>query len=219
MNFKELIKKYKHAVLVIYFLFYMPYFMFLNGFTPTRSDVTIMHTPLDDVIPFCEFFTIPYFLWFAYIAVGYVFLLIADREEFVRLCIFLYTGMTVCLLIYTVFPNGQLLRIDYETLGRSNILIDAIKALQSSDSSYDVFPSIHCLNSFAMHIALAKSKKLGKYKKPVVIASFILMVLIVLSTVFLKQHSVLDIYGAVALAVPLYFLAYKTKLNFLKKAV
>lgn len=216
MNFKQLAKKYSHAVLVIYFLFYMPYFLFLNGYTPTRPDVTILHTGLDDVIPFCEWFAIPYFLWFAYIAAGYIFLLLADRKEFIRLCIFLYTGMTVCLIIYTVFPNGQDLRIDYDTLGRSNILIDWVKVLQAGDSAYDVFPSIHCLNSFGMHIALAKSQKLGKFKKPIVIASFILMVLIVLSTVFLKQHSVVDIYGAVALAVPLYFLAYTPKLKCIK---
>lgn len=213
MTFKQLANKYKHVLLAVYFLLYMPYFMFLNGFTPTRDNVTILHTALDDIIPFCEWFAIPYFLWFGYIAAGYIFLMLADRKEFVRLCIFLYTGMTTCLIIYTLFPNGQDLRIDYSTLGRENILIDWIKMLQAGDSAYDVFPSIHCLNSFGLHIALAKSKKLGKFRKPVVYSSFVLMILIVLSTVFLKQHSVLDIYGAIALTIPLYFLAYKPKLE------
>ena len=213
MTFKQLANKYKHVLLALYFLLYMPYFMFLNGYTPTREGVTILHTRLDDLIPFCEWFAIPYFLWFGYIAAGYIFLMLADRKEFVRLCIFLYTGMTTCLIIYTFFPNGQDLRIDYSTLGRDNILIDWIKMLQAGDSAYDVFPSIHCLNSFGMHIALAKSQKLGKYRKPIVYSSFVLMILIVLSTVFLKQHSVLDIYGAIALAIPLYFLAYKPKLK------
>ena len=185
MTFKQLANKYKHVLLAVYFLLYMPYFMFLNGFTPTRDNVTILHTALDDIIPFCEWFAIPYFLWFGYIAAGYIFLMLADRKEFVRLCIFLYTGMTTCLIIYTLFPNGQDLRIDYSTLGRENILIDWIKMLQAGDSAYDVFPSIHCLNSFGLHIALAKSKKLGKFRKPVVYSSFVLMILIVLSTVFL----------------------------------
>ena len=45
----------------------------------------MMYCNLDDLIPFCEFFTIPYFLWFGYVAVIYVFLMFADREEFVRL--------------------------------------------------------------------------------------------------------------------------------------
>ncbi len=219
MTLKQFIKKYKHGILLLYFALYMPYFMFLNEFTPQREHVTMMYSKLDDLIPFCELFVIPYFIWFAYIAAGYAFLLLVSREEFVRMCIFLYTGMTVCLIIYTVFPNGQQLRIDYENLGRNNILIDAIRFLQNGDTPFNVFPSIHCLNSIGMHIALAKSKFLGKYRKPVVIVSFILMVLIVLSTVFVKQHSIVDVYGAILLSIPLYFLSYKTKLNFIKKAV
>lgn len=216
MNFKQLFKKYWHVLFALYFALYMPYFLFLNTYTPTRDNVTMMYIGLDDLIPFCELFTIPYFLWFGYIAAGYIFLMLKNREEFIRMCIFLYVGMTTCLIIYTIFPNGQDLRIDYSTLGRQNFLIDWIAALQRGDSSYDVFPSIHCLNSFGMHIALAKSKMLGKYRKPIVVASFVLMVLIALSTVFLKQHSVLDIFGAIALAIPLYFLAYKTKLKIAK---
>lgn len=215
-KFKSIIKKYKHAVLTLYFLLYMPYFTFLNTFTPTRKDVTVIHSQLDDYIPFAEIFVIPYFLWFAYIAAGYIFLLLTSREEYVRMCIFLYTGMTLCLLIYTVFPNCQQLRVDYDTLGRSNILIDAISYLQNIDTPYDVLPSIHCLNSIGMHIAIAKSKKITKHRRIIVWSSFILMVLIILSTVFVKQHSVLDVFAAIAVSIPLYFLAYKTKLKFLQ---
>lgn len=215
-KFKLIIKKYKHAVLVLYFLLYMPYFTFLNTFTPTRKDVTVIYSRLDDYIPFAEFFVIPYFIWFVYIAAGYIFLLLTSREEFVRLCIFLYTGMTLCLLIYTVFPNCQQLRVDYETLGRNNILIEAIRSLQSMDTPYNVFPSIHCLNSIGMHIAIAKSNKINKHRNIIVWSSFLLMILIILSTVFVKQHSILDIFAAIALSVPLYFLAYKPKLKFLQ---
>ena len=129
------------------------------------------------------------------------------------MCIFLYTGMTVCLIIYTVFPNCQNLRVDYSTLGRDNLLIDVVKMIQGVDTADNVLPSIHCLNSIGMHIAIAKSKKITRYRKTVVWSSFVLTVLIILSTVMLKQHSILDVLAAFALAVPLYFLAYKTKLR------
>ncbi len=205
---KQFFKKYKHAVLLAYFAFYMPWFSFLNTFTPARENVTMMHCPLDDYIPFCEWFAIPYFIWFAYIAFGFAFLIFTSRREFVRMCIFLYTGMTICLIIYTIFPNGQNLRVDYTQLGRNNILISVISSLQSMDTPFNVFPSIHCLNSIGMHIAIAKSKNANK---PMVICSFILAVLIILSTVFIKQHSIVDMFGAFVLAVPLYFLAYKPK--------
>ncbi len=216
MTFKTLFKKYWHILYLIYFLLYMPYFNFLNIYTPTRENITYMYCKLDDLIPFCELFVIPYFLWFAYIAVGYCFFFIVSRKEFTRLCIFLYAGMTICLIIYTIFPNGQNLRINYEELGRDNILIDAIRALQGYDSSYDVFPSIHCLNSIAMHIAIHKSKHITKYRKTIVISSFILSLSIVLSTVFTKQHSVLDVFGAIILSVFLYLIAYLPKYKCIK---
>ena len=163
-----------------------------------------MYSKLDDYIPFLEIFAIPYFLWFAYIAVGYIFLMLTSREEFVRMCIFLYTGMTVCLIIYTVFPNCQQLRVDYDTLGRSNIFIDLIRSLQSVDSSYDVFPSIHCLNSIGMHIAIAKSKQITKCRRLIVFSSLILSVLIIMSAVFLKQHSIIDVIGGLILSALMY---------------
>ena len=211
---KELVFKYKHAVLLLYLALYMPWFNWLNGHTPT-VDPTPIYSVVDDMIPFCELFAIPYFLWFAYIVAGHIFLFFTSREDFVRMCLFLYVGMTVCLIIYTVFPNYQELRVDYDALGRTNMLIDALAALQSQDTPCNVFPSIHCLNSIGMHIAITKSKHLGKYREVIVASSCILMVLIILSTVFVKQHSIIDVYGSLAMSIPLYFLAYKTKLKWL----
>ena len=212
---KNLFEKYKHALLLLYFPFYMCYFIGLEQYVSTIDPYPI-ESVLDGYIPFCEWFVIPYLLWFAYIAAGYIFLLLKSREEFVRMCIFLYAGMTTCLIIYTVFPNCQNLRVDYSALGRDNILIDVVKMIQGVDTPDNVLPSIHCLNSVGMHIAIAKSKKITKHRKLIVWSSFVLMVLIIISTVTLKQHSILDVFAAFVLAVPLYFLAYKTKLRRIK---
>lgn len=213
---RNIVYKYWHAVLLLYLAIYMPWFGWLNGHTPLQ-DPTPVYCGLDDLIPFCEWFVIPYFLWFAYIVAGHIFLFFTSREGFVRMCVFLYTGMTICLIIYTLWPNCQELRVDYDTLDRTNILIDAIAALQSQDTPCNVFPSIHCFNSIGMHIALAKSQHLGRHRKLLVNASFILMVLIIMSTVFIKQHSILDFFGAVVLAVPMYLLAYKPEYKFLSR--
>jgi len=201
-------KQYAHVWLLLYFLIYLPWFAWLNTYTPQRPNATEIYCKLDDLIPFLEIFVIPYLLWFAYIAFGFVFLLFNSRNDFIRMCTFLYTGMTISLIIYMIFPNYQSLRIDYNTLRRSNILTEAIRLLQTGDSPYDVFPSIHCLNSIGMNIALAKNKWFKKH--PVcIIAATILSVLICLSTVFVKQHSVLDVIGALVLSVPLYWISYK----------
>ena len=55
-----------------------------------------------------------------------------------------------------------------------------------------------------------------KNKKWVRRGSFILMILICLSTVFLKQHSVLDGIGAIALSMIMYKLVYGMEHSFVK---
>jgi membrane-associated phospholipid phosphatase len=107
------------------------------------------------------------------------------------MCTFLFTGMTICLLIYTFFPNSQTLRIDYNALGRQNILIDWLAQLQAGDTPYNVFPSIHCLNSIGMNIAMAKNQWFKKHPWAL-IGITVLTISICLSTVFVKQHSILD---------------------------
>ncbi len=205
--FKEIRNKYWHAIMAIYFLIYLPWFSWLNVYSPTRPDAVEMYCKLDDLIPFNEWFVIPYFLWFLYIAVGYVFLFFNNRSDFLRMCTFLYVGMTTCLIIYTFIPNFQNLRVDYETLGRTNILTESIRLLQLGDTNYNVFPSIHCLNSIGMNIALAKNKWCRKHPWVIVFIT-ILTISICLSTVFVKQHSILDMFGAIGLSIPLYLISY-----------
>ena len=60
---KNLYEKYKHLLLVLYFPVYMIWFSYLEKTVTTRFHV--IHVALDDYIPFCEYFDIPYFLWFA----------------------------------------------------------------------------------------------------------------------------------------------------------
>ena len=194
--------------MVVYFLIYMPWFGWLNTFSPQRENAVEMFSRLDDLIPFCELFVIPYFLWFAYIAAGYVFLFFNNRSDFLRMCAFLYIGMTLCLIIYMIFPNYQALRVNYDTLGRNNFLIECIRLLQTGDTPYNVFPSIHCLNSIGMNIAIVRNGWCKKHPS-IIVGATILTTLICLSTVFVKQHSIVDFFGAAVLSVILYFACYR----------
>ena len=60
------LKKYNHTwVIPVYGILYLMAFQYVE-----RRSVRphIIHLKLDDYIPFCEYFVIPYFLWFAFIA-------------------------------------------------------------------------------------------------------------------------------------------------------
>lgn len=202
---KTLIHKYRHALVLLYGLIYMPWFMWLES----RADLPyhVIHVGLDDRIPFVEYFIVPYLLWFLYIAVVFLYLFFKDRREFYQYCIFLFTGMTLFLIISTVYPNGHLLRpSEFE---RNNIFTLAVQLLYQADTATNIFPSLHVFNSIAAHRAVVNNPALRK-KRLIRGGSFILMVSIILATMFLKQHSVLDVISGILLGVLMDQLVYRT---------
>ena len=117
----------------------------------------------------------------------------------------MFTGMTVFLIISTVFPNGQDLRpVIFE---RDNIFVDMVRTLYRTDTCTNVFPSLHVFNSLSVCAAIADSEALKKHRG-VCIGAYVLAGLIILATMFLKQHSVLDVLGAGAMAGILYQFVY-----------
>jgi membrane-associated phospholipid phosphatase len=200
------LKKYKHIILILYLPLYMVWFTWLE-----RRDVaqyTVIHCSLDDLIPFEEIFAIPYFLWFLYV-VAVLCILFTQTEhlrDFYCCTATLMMGMTTCLLIYTFFPNAQTLRP--QTFPRDNFLVHIIATLYRGDTPTNVCPSIHVYNSLAIHTAVAKSW-FFKEKRGLQKASLILCILICLSTVFLKQHSVIDVVCAILLFTLYYSLIYR----------
>ena len=195
---KAFCKKYRHAWLILAYLpFYLLWFFLLEQHV--TEDYSVIESPLDSYIPFNEYFIIPYLLWFPFIAVSTLYFIFLDRIECYRLCGLLIVGMTVFLLVSTFYPNGVALRPNLSELGRDNLCIDLVASLHKADTSTNVCPSIHVYNSLAVCIAfLASPRFKGKrlFKTGVVL----LTVLICMSTVFLKQHSVIDVFWAFVLA-------------------
>ena len=197
--------KYKHSILLSYFFVYITWFAYLER-TVTKSFHAI-YSRIDDFIPFCEVFIIPYLLWFLYIAVTILYFLFTSKQDYYKLCANLFIGMTICLIIYTIWPNGHYLRVDLNSLGRHNIFITMLSGIYTLDTSTNVFPSIHVFNSIAAMTAIHKSEQLKKIKW-LQFSAFVLTILICMSTVFLKQHSILDIFGAFGLNIIMYLIVY-----------
>ena len=200
---KQLFHKYKHAWVFLYAFIYFPWFSYVEKHI--TKNFHVIHTALDEKIPFIEAFIIPYYLWFPFMVVPVLYFLWKDKEEFYAVTKFLIIGMTVFLIISSIYPNGQILRPT--TFERDNIFVDMVKQLYKVDTPTNIFPSIHVYNSIGIYIAVKNSKHLKSYKW-VQVSTLILTVLIILSTVFLKQHSVLDVVGAGLMAVPVYYVSY-----------
>ena len=88
----------RHPVgfMALYSIFYLSVFHYLESNVPLRS--ILVHCRLDDLIPFCKYAVIPYFAWFVWIPFTLFYLLWkAPREDFWRLCLPLFGGMTLAL--------------------------------------------------------------------------------------------------------------------------
>ncbi|RKD31470.1 phosphatase PAP2 family protein [Lacrimispora algidixylanolytica] len=200
---KSTLKKYSHVWLLGYAFIYLPWFLYLEK--TVTSNYHIMYIALDDLIPFNEFFIIPYLLWFLYVAGAVAYFFFTDVKSYYKLCTMLFTGMTISLLVCTVFPNGT----DFRPLidPSKNVFAKIVSYLYSADTCTNVFPSIHVYNSICVHLAVLRSERLSKYGI-LKISSFVLMVSICLATVFLKQHSAIDGFGSIAMAYIMYYFVY-----------
>lgn len=190
---------------ITYMIIYLCWFYIIEHI-PGR-DYTIIHMKADDRIPFCEYFIIPYFMWFGYVAWILFYLFFTDENDFHKCCSFLFSGMTIFLLVSTIFPNIHYLRPS--VMPRDNIFSDMVLYLYSIDTSTNLWPSIHVYNSMGVLFAVMHNERLHS-KSTVRLSCFTLTILIILSTVFLKQHSVYDVMTGILLAVAMYIVTYRT---------
>lgn len=186
-------------------MIYIPWFMYLEK--TITSNYHIMHVWLDDLIPFNEYFIIPYLLWFPFVGGTIMYFFFTDKSGYYRLCTYLFVGMTLSLIICQLFPNGTDFRPALDP--GKNIFSKIVYTLYATDTCTNVFPSIHVYNSIVTNIAVMRSEALKKHHL-IRLASTVLTVSICLSTVFLKQHSVMDGFGSVMMAYVLYSFVYGT---------
>lgn len=202
-NIQEIIKKYSHAWVFLYALIYFPWFSWLEK--NVTSGYSLISSPLDNHIPFVEFFIVPYLLWFGYMAITCMYFFFTCKEEFYKFSKMCIIGMTLFLIICTIFPNGHRLRPVF--FARDNYFVDLVRFIYRVDTPTNVLPSLHVYNSVACHIAVMHNDKLSQ-NKVISYGSLILSLSIVLSTMFLKQHSVIDVISAMIMICFVYSFVY-----------
>lgn len=166
----------------------------------------VIHTVIDDYIPFLEVFIIPYYMWFLYVSLTLLFFMFSfDIEDYYKNFFFLATGMTVFLVISTLFPNMHHLRP--AVMPRDNIFTHLVQIIYSTDTPTNLWPSIHVYNSIGTMIAVHHSKR---FNKTGTVIMDIIGILIILSTLFVKQHSFYDVITAFIMAIIFYLFFYHT---------
>ena len=162
-----------------------------------RDSYCPISCPLDDLIPLCEFFLIPYLFWFVYLVGMLLYTLFFDLSAFRRMMIFVMVSYTAALMIFVLFPNCQELRpVSFE---RDNLFTRFLAGFYQFDTNTNVCPYIHVIGSVATLYASWNSKHF--HSVPWRIAFTVTAILISVSTVFLKQHSVIDLLAAVPVCI------------------
>ena len=189
---------------LLYLVFYMIWFSILERLPRTRF--FDLSSELDTYIPFIVEFIIPYLSWFLFQAVWVVFVFFVDRKTYEQLTTMLMIGMTVFLVVSTFLPTKISLRPYY--IESRGICAFLVRRLWAVDTPTNVWPIIHVFNTTALMMTLFTSQHPLLRKNAVRIPVVFWCGMIVLSTMFLKQHSVGDVLAALALNGIAYVLVY-----------
>ena len=183
--------RFSHLKLLAGWLFYIAAYLLTENLIPPAA-CRVVHCALDDRIPFCELFVIPYVLWYGLIVWSLVYFALYHIESFKGLQKYIIVTQIVAVAAYVLVPTRQELRP--ERFARDNVLTDMVALLYAVDTNTGVCPSLHCAYSIAIASAWLREKGVSRAAKAAVA---VLAVLICASTALIKQHSVLDFLAAI----------------------
>ncbi|MBP5152969.1 MAG: phosphatase PAP2 family protein [Lachnospiraceae bacterium] len=184
-------KKYSHLLLILGWVFYFTMYFITEHLIPVEK-CHVIHSRLDDIIPFREEFVLVYVFWYLYVFGTLLFYLLFDRECFRRVQTFIISCQIIGVVTIIVFPSVQNLRP--ESFDHHNFFTWILDIIYNFDTPTGVFPSMHVAFSMAVAYTWCRDKyaSLG-FKIFTVVAA----IAIAASTTLVKQHSALDVIAAV----------------------
>lgn len=135
-----------------YFIMY-----FLTENLIPEESCHVVHCWIDDLIPFCEWFLIPYVFWYFLIVFTLLYLMLYHVEGFKRFQIFIIVTQVVAMAIYIIYPNRQDMRP--EVFPRENFLTAIIGFIYKADTPTGVCPSLPCGLFHGHRVGVAEGKE------------------------------------------------------------
>ena len=187
--------QFKHAWLWCTWLVYFALYFLTENLIPAES-CHVMHCFLDDLIPFNEYFLVFYTGWYVLVFGSLLYYFLYDVKRFRELDLYIFVTQMVAMFFYIFFPSRQDLRP--ETFPRENFFTWVMGVIYAFDTSTGVCPSLHVAYSLAIFNVMVKDEHLHRWFK---VALGIFVVMVCLSTAFVKQHSTVDIFAAIPVAL------------------
>ncbi len=183
--------EYRHLLWLLGWVGYFLLYFLTENLIPA-SRCYALHSPLDDRIPFCEWFVIPYVGWYLLIVVSLLYFALYNTENFKNLQKYIIITQAVAMVCYIVFPTRQDLRpVEFPQV---NLLTDILQVIYTFDTNTGVCPSLHVAYSLGIASTWLREKSASKFIKVFVV---VFVFFVCLSVVFVKQHSVIDVFAAI----------------------
>ena len=195
-------KEYRHLLLLTGWLVYFVMYFVTERFIPV-SKCHVVHSVMDDLIPFNEYFVIFYVSWYLFMVLSLLYFMLYDINNFVRAQKLIIGMQIIAVITYIVWPSVQNLRPDH--FEHANFCTWILGIIYSMDTPTGVCPSLHVGYTLAVLSAWFGVKDVKPWKKMSITAWGIM---ICISVCFVKQHSFTDVWAALTLYLFLEFLLF-----------
>lgn len=156
-----------------------------------RGSFTLI-TEIDKNTPFLKEFIVPYLAWYPYIFAILLYLCLKDLNAYYKTLISINIGLVVCYVVYFFFQTT----VPRPELYGNDILVKLTGLVYRFDKPFNCFPSIHVLTCYLMIKGINFEHNFNILSK-IIVYSF--SIIIILSTLFVKQHVIMDLVSGIAL--------------------
>ncbi|WP_050614417.1 phosphatase PAP2 family protein [Bacillus testis] len=175
-----------------------PVYSFLNQSTEGAYPITV---PLDDSIPFIKEFIIPYVVWYPFIYSALIYLCFKERKLYFVALSSLIAGKIIAFIVYATWQTT----VPRPEVTGNDVFSQLVRFIYSNDQPVNCFPSIHVMTTFIIMLVAIKRIKKTPWLS---IGALTIGVLIILSTLFTKQHALLDVLSGLGLGAVMYTISY-----------
>jgi len=185
------------------FLLVIPLLAMIYQVLNNRSQKAVdISTSIDQSIPFLPIFIIPYILWYAYMFCYLIYFCFKDTKVYIKTLMLIVIAELICFVIYFFFQTT----VPRPTIVSDNFINNLVQWIYTKDRPFNCFPSIHVLTTFTVMLASLHIKNKHILNT---LCIHISGSLIIISTLFVKQHVIFDMIGSMFLVTFLYGISFE----------
>ena len=195
--------EYKPLILTVALIVFQSFCYFVSKFF--EGNPNLIGGVIDSKIPFNVWFIISYCIWYLLIFLIPYYLYKKDKNIFTKYIISYLFCTVIANIIFIIYPTY----VDRPIVIGNSILELITRIVFWVDTpAQNCFPSLHCAVSMLFILYMFECKKCPLYLK---ILTLIISILIMIATLYTKQHVFIDLLSGDILAIVSYIIVNNLK--------